>query len=152
VLGQDVATEHLALIRHPLPSSEDMMVQTIVSHLGDLLGTPSAMGQEVRSHGRSRADVCALIGDALVTVEAKRSDWQRAVGQAALNRHVADQSYVALWRGRIPAAATEAATQHGVGIIAVGPDSIDLVIPARMATPDVGVRERIISQLRKSSP
>src|SRR5207249_2550505 len=140
--SRDLPVELPATIapRVPLPTTEAAMVRILVEQLAVLFGEPTVICEEVRSHGRSSADVCALIDDSLVALEAKRTDWQRALGQAALNKHVVDRSYIALWAGRIPAAATIAAAEHGVGIVSVHPDGLSLVVPAQPAHPDTAVR------------
>lgn len=131
----------------PLPTTEAAMVRIIVDGLAGLFGEPTVICEEVRSHGRSRADVCALIDGSLVALEAKRTDWQRALGQAALNKHVVDRSYIALWSGRIPPAATAAAMEYGVGVVAVHPGGLSVVVPAQPTSPDAHVRARIIDQM-----
>jgi hypothetical protein len=58
-----------------------------------------------------------------------------------------DESYIALWAGRIPAAALQAAAHHGVGIVAVSADRLDVAVPARRWIPDRGVRQRMIDSI-----
>src|SRR5262245_135661 len=68
-----------------------------------------ACAVEVRSHGRSRADVCVRIrdiyasfgSDLIVGIEAKLSDWRRALRQAVLNQCAVDGSFIAMPINRI---------------------------------------------------
>jgi len=70
--------------------------------------------------GRRRADLLvALSSGTLIAVELKLGDWQRALGQAALNQLWVDRSYIAIpLTGASIRAATEAA-RHGIGVIVV---------------------------------
>jgi len=134
----------------PLPKSEAEMVAALVSRLGDL-GDVTAAAAEVRLHGRSRADICAIVGGELVAIEVKRFDWRRAIGQAALNRLCVDQSYIALWTGRVPRGAVVEAARHGIGVIGISVAALELVLPAGPATPDSIVRERLLKALEEGT-
>jgi hypothetical protein len=140
-----------ALVLRPLPKTEAEMVQALVAHLGKL-GDMSAFGVEVRLHGRSRADVCAVIGGDLIAIEVKRTDWRRALGQAALNRFCADRSYIALWSGRVPAAVIEEAARHGIGVLGIGEADLEILGPAPAAKPDPVLRSRLREALLEGSP
>jgi hypothetical protein len=117
-----------------------------------------ALGAEVRSHGRCRTDVCALLRDAgvaepvLVGVEAKLSDWSRAVAQAAMNRYAVDVSYVAMPVTRTSGGLLEEAARHGVGVLSVGPRRLEVALPATVNTPDPVLRERVLAQLALIHP
>lgn len=134
----------------------------LVGELGVLLARRwpvRAVGTEVRSHGRCRTDLCALIGNGgyrsdqiLIGIEAKLSDWGRAVGQAALNRYAVDLAYVAMPAGRTPAALLIEAARHGVGVLAVGRRSLDVVTTAALSEPDPTLHARIASQLQRVRP
>lgn len=130
----------------------------LVDSLGMLLARKwlvRALGTEVRSHGRCRTDLCALISESrrtpdqlLIGIEAKLTDWARAVGQAALNRYAVDLAYIAMPAGRTPDALLVEAARHGVGVLAVGRRSLDVVLAAALSQPDMTLHARIASQLR----
>ena len=134
----------------------------LVDSLGMLLARQwpvRAVGTEVRSHGRCRTDLCALISQGargpdqlLIGIEAKLTDWARAVGQAALNRYAVDLAYVAMPAGRTPEALWLEAARHGVGVFAVGRRSLEIVLAAGLSKPDSTLRARIASQLRPVRP
>jgi hypothetical protein len=86
---------------------------------------------EVRTHGRSRADVIATMstGD-VVAIELKVRDWRRALHQAVLNRYCAHKSYIGVWWTAISAACEDACRAHGVGLISVEHDRCALVVEA----------------------
>lgn len=112
-----------------------------------------ALALEVRSHGRCRTDACFLVRDVgacpplLVGVEAKLFDWARAVAQATMNRYAVDLSYVALPGARVSAALLEDARRHGVGVLAVGRDRLEVAQPAVPNATDPVLRTRVLSQL-----
>ncbi len=112
-----------------------------------------ALGQEVRSHGRCRTDACFLLRDGgvapplLLGAEAKLSDWARAVAQATMNRYAVDLSYVAMPNARVSGALLEYARRHGVGVLAVGRDRLEVAQPAVRNTADPVLRARVLFQL-----
>jgi hypothetical protein len=126
----------------PRPASESEVVDRILQHVRQIVepARDLQVATEVRTHGRSRADVLVLADDRLIAIEAKLSDWRRALGQAALNQSVADLSYVAMWAGRIPAALLEHAEKEGIGVIAVSVDHLALVVSASAGRPDQTAR------------
>lgn len=133
----------------PRPTTEAEVVAQVVRLVRDLepaLGHVRQIATEVRSHGRSRTDVMILARD-LVAVEVKLSDWKRAFGQAVLNTTVVDASYVAMWSGYISLALVDAAEEHGIGIIAVHPDGLKVVVPARTGTPDPAAKAAVLERL-----
>lgn len=133
------------------PSSELELVGLLEAGL-------SALGQgprwllEVRSHGRARTDLVANVGDDLIGIEVKLSDWQGAIRQAALNRFCFDRSYVALWTTSITETVSESAQKHGVGIIAVNHEDVTIAYPAPRANPVQTIRTRLLKQLDRESP
>lgn len=79
-------------------------------------------------------------------VELKLSDWRGVLRQARRNFRFADASYAAMPAERIGAAVVDAASQWGVGLLAVGPSSVTVVLPsAGCRGPHVGYR-RLASQ------
>jgi hypothetical protein len=109
-------------------------------------------GLEVASHGRARADICVVMKDeqnrdALIAIEAKLTDWPRALRQAALNRYVADASFVALPNQFINPSLIRHALELGVGVLGVGDRSLVIVVKALTSNPDANIRSRVIAQL-----
>lgn len=131
----------------PMPATEAEIVEAVVSNLGRL-GKISAVGLEVPSHGRSRADVAALVGDDLVLIEAKRTAWQRVLAQAALNRLCSDRSYIALWSGRVTDGIKDEAARLGVGILSVNEDILVIELEAMPKLPRSIVRQSIIDRIQ----
>jgi hypothetical protein len=129
-----------------LPDTEAEIVLALLAQITKL-GDVSGWAAEVPSHGRSRADVCLVIDNAVWAIEAKRGDWKRALAQASMNRFAADESYVALWEGRIPAAAVTEARRCRVGIIAVSPADVVVVLSSPRGQPDATVRRRILERI-----
>lgn len=113
-----------------------------------------AAGFEVKSHGRARTDVCVTVRDlhdsspdVLVGIEAKLASWQRALRQAVLNRFSVDLSMIALPAYRVTDAVIEACWNEGVGVLAVDPKWLHVVVPATLANPDAALRQRTLDQL-----
>jgi hypothetical protein len=132
--------------RLPVPKSEAEMVTVLISRLSDL-GDVTATAEEFRLHGRSRADICAVVSGDLIAIEVKRRGWRRAIGQAALNRLCVDQSYIALWIGRVPREAVVEAARHGIGVIGISDAALEIVVAADRGTPDSTVRDRLFHAL-----
>lgn len=130
----------------PMPSTEAAIVAAVVSNL-DSLGRVHAVGEEVPTHGRSRADVAALVDDDLVLIEAKRTAWQRAIAQAAMNRLCCDRSFIALWAGRPNQTVLAEAERLGVGVLAVRDDALEVVLEARPRVPSAAMREAILGKI-----
>lgn len=140
-----------ARIQAPRPATELEVVAEILRHVQDLepsLGSIQRVASEIRTHGRSRADILLLAND-LVSIEAKLSDWRRALGQAALNVTVVDRSYVAMWAGRISHSLTEMAEEHGIGVIEVHPDGLEIVVKAIPGSPDATARAKVLQRLEE---
>jgi hypothetical protein len=130
----------------PIPKTEAQMVAVLASLLSDL-GDVTAIAKEVRLHGRSRADLCAIIDGELVAVEVKRTGWRRALGQAALNRLCVDRSYIALWSTRLPAAAAAEATKYRIGVLGISNSELNVILSAPQAIPDPLTRARLLQTL-----
>jgi hypothetical protein len=131
----------------PMPATEAAIVAALVTNLADL-GKVQAIGEEVPTHGRSKADVAALIDDQLILIEAKRTAWQRAIAQAALNRLCCDLAYIALWSGRATDNVLTEARRLGVGVMTVHPHRLDIVMRPSSGTPHREVRQLVIDRLR----
>src|SRR2546422_1120956 len=106
-----------------------------------------SLGCEVRSHGRARADVMLFANGELIAIEAKVSDWNRALGQAVLNKYCSDRSYVALLDSRITPAVKSEAKLHGIGLIAVSVDKSRVVTKAARNAPLATLRARVLKAL-----
>jgi hypothetical protein len=139
-----------AIVVERMPDTEAAIVAAIVANLGDL-GTVQAYGEEIPSHGRSRADVAALVGNDLVLIEAKRTAWQRAISQAAMNRLCCDRSYSALWSGRATPAVLAEASRLGVGVLTVHDGALEVALEAEPREPNAAVRGAIIERIRGTS-
>lgn len=137
----------------PRPATEAEIVARIVEHLGDLVGSASSLhfAAEVRTHGRSRADVLVLADDDLVAVEAKLTDWRRALGQAALNQSVVDLSYVAMWQGRTSPDLLTHAAAEGIGVVGVSPGGLSVLVSPRRGRPDPTVRSALVARLHETA-
>lgn len=139
------------------PATEAVLVADVV-RLTRRQWPVRAVGREVRSHGRCRTDACFLIRDEaaavplLLGVEAKLSDGARAVAQAAMNRYAVDLSCVAMPAGRISDAVLEQAQRHGVGVLAVSKNRLEVAVPAVRNAPDPVLRERVLLQLASVRP
>ena len=131
----------------PMPATEAEIVNSLVANIGQF-GSVTAVGLEVPSHGRSRADVAAVVDDELVLVEAKRTAWQRALAQAALNRLCSDRSYIALWSGRVTEAIKDEASRLGVGVLSVNETTLVIELEATPKLPRSIVRQKIIDRLQ----
>lgn len=134
----------------PMPATEAAIVAAVIANL-DVLGPIRGLAEEVPSHGRSRADVAALVEDALVLIEAKRTAWQRAIAQAAMNRLCCDRSFIALWSGRATPAVLSEAKRLGVGVLTVHGGGLELVLDARRREPSPGVRQAIVDRIHGAS-
>lgn len=68
-----------------------------------------------------------------ISVELKVRDWKTALWQAALNIHLADRSYVALWHTSTPSALSnrELFQSYGVGIVSVSRSQASIVLDGR---------------------
>jgi hypothetical protein len=133
----------------PIPTTEKEMVEVLVSTIGSHFA-PLRFALEVRSHGRSRADMILWVDEELIAVEAKRLDWKRAIFQAVLNRYCVDRSYVALWDSYVTAEVLSDARTWGLGVLSVGPSRLEIVQAAPATTPDRILRGTLLENLTAS--
>lgn len=122
------------------------MIEVILDHLASQSDV-DALGVEVRSHGRASTDICVLQGGELIGIEAKLSDWKRAVAQAYLNRHCVDRSYIAVWSDVVSLALCNAAEQYQIGVLGVDLLSLDLVLAAPLSSPSVRLRCHMVDRI-----
>lgn len=130
------------------PSTEAEISDRLVS--GISAWRPDALEREVRSHGRARTDIVYYADGFVVAVEVKRGDWRRAIGQAMLNRLVADRSYIALWSTKISPTILDEARHRQIGVIAVDDDAVSIIEAAPPCRPDQRVRSRILTHVMGS--
>lgn len=80
-----------------------------------------ATGREIKHYER-RIDVATIRSDTnqLWAIEAKTTDWSRALSQAIVNMAAAERSYIAMYSKhahRVPVSVLE---KYGIGLIAIG--------------------------------
>ena len=97
--------------------SEKRLVDVLVCHFRETC----VVAREVR-HYEKRIDVAALASDPeeVWAIEAKTSDWSRALGQAIVNLAAADRSYIAIHSKNVRRVDFEVLDRYGVGLISVG--------------------------------
>jgi hypothetical protein len=137
------------------PATEADLVEILMRRLR--MDWPTrAIASEVRSHGRCRTDVCVRVrdlhgpkgSDLIVGVEAKLTDWTRALRQALLNRYAVDVSLIAMPMQRISVQVLDIASEHGIGVLGVGARSLSVMSPALVCSPDAVLYERMAAQLK----
>lgn len=133
-------------VRSEIPGTEREMVELLLAALPDLVRA-SHWGCEIRSHGRSRTDLCLFTGDELIAVEVKRGDWKRVIAQATLNRYCADRSYVALWSDRVSDQLIAEAQLRGLGILTFDSSQVRILEQAPLAQPNPLLRQRMLVAL-----
>lgn len=101
---------------------------------------------EVRSHGRARADLVLYNGRDVTIVEAKLSDWKRAVAQATLNLYCADRSYIALWVSAVTDEVVAEARRHQLGVLSVSADTVSVAMKAPPSQPIPDLRRGLIAR------
>jgi len=79
----------------------------------------------------------------LIAIEGKVRHWQRALGQALLNRYCADRSYVALWGRYAHEDLLREAAALGVGVIRVEGKEAHIALTAPLGVPEGHLRERM---------
>lgn len=130
-----------------VPESENDLVLGLLTHLEACFGANCPWAREVRSHGTAHTDVLLACGDEVIAIEAKLYQWQRAVGQAVLNRFCADRSYIAVPAGTVRPLLIETAVRYGIGILAVGAEGVEIVAEAPVAAPSPGRRAALAAHL-----
>lgn len=133
------------------PTSEAELVGLLVEGLEKLQGTLT-YSLEARSHGRARTDVLATIGEELLAIEVKLSDWKRAITQAALNRVFAHKSFVALWYPSVRPNVIAEARRFGIGVMGIGRDCVEVISEADVATPIASLTEAVRLRAFPSGP
>jgi hypothetical protein len=131
----------------PRSLRESDVVATVVRYL-EVAGVRD-VNVEVRSHGTARADIAYLDGRDLVAVEAKLSDWRRAIAQAVLNRLCFDRSYIALWHGAITPEVIAEARRFGLGVLGVTAEDVTTVRHAPRARPGAHIRRATLSRVQR---
>lgn len=133
-----------------LPVSEQEITDILVSCLRKTFGVTVRSKCEVSADGRARADIAVMVADKVLTIEVKRSDWKRAIGQAVLNRYCADHSYIALWESRINQHVLSEAEAWGIGVLAVDYQSVRIAKAAPAARPDNFLRDCLVREVEAS--
>lgn len=133
-------------VQNGIPRTEREMVELLLADLPDVVRA-TKWGCEIRSHGRSRVDLCLYAGDELIAVEVKRSDWKRVIAQATLNRYCADRSYVALWANRVSDPLIVEARLRGVGVLILDSTEVIVIERAPRARPNPVLRQRMLVSL-----
>ncbi len=97
--------------------TERRLVDVLVCHLRE----QHATGREI-GHYERRIDVATIRSDTneLWAIEAKTTDWSRALSQAIVNMAAAERSYIALYTKHAHRVPLGILDEHGVGLIAVG--------------------------------
>lgn len=108
-----------------------------------------ATGIEVPSHGRARADIALRVGDEVWAIEAKMSDWRKAIGQAVLNRYCFDRCYIALGMTKVTDHVRAEAAKWGVGVIGLQTGRASVVVEAEIGDPDEGLRGAVMERLAR---
>jgi hypothetical protein len=135
-------TDEEQLVR---PATELELVDIILSHQ-HIFGELQAVGIEIPSHGTSRLDVVLLSNDRVIGIEAKLSNWSKAIAQASCNRYCVDETYIAIWEGSYIDRACVTARRYGIGVVSIGASGVEIALPAEIQSPDPILRERIISR------
>jgi hypothetical protein len=129
-----------------LPRQEQTIVDSLLGHLPRAWHSAFAY-TEIPSYGRARTDVVVQLSRTLVAIEVKRTAWSRALVQALLNRHLYDQSYIALWHSQVHQRVLVNAARWGIGVISVSESASRIVQPAVRGNPDPESRRRLLSLL-----
>ncbi len=132
----------MAMLAPSMPEHEAELVAT-------LLERPPArwrgayVATEVRTHGTAKADLIVMTPRRMVSIEVKRRAWQRAIGQAVLNRYVFDRSYIALWVTAVNDRVLANAGDWGVGVIAISAASSRIVQEGVLCQPHADLQARV---------
>lgn len=109
--------------------TERRLVDVLVRHMR----TGGIVRREVR-HYEKYIDIVVLRDqDSVETIEAKTSDWRRAMQQATVNLAIADYSYIAIWSENLHRVPIEELRKQGIGLFAVGAKwgAVELVLQAQ---------------------
>lgn len=97
--------------------SEKRLVDVLIAHI-------RASGQALREvrHYEKRIDIVAFPNgtNEVWAIEAKVSNWSRAIEQATVNLSAADRSFVAIYSDYAHRVSRETLDKLGIGLIAVG--------------------------------
>lgn len=97
--------------------SEKRLVDVLMAHIRET-------GQALREvpHYEKRIDIVAFPNgtDEVWAIEAKVSNWSRAIQQARVNLSAADRSFVAIYSKYAHRVSRETLNELGIGLIAVG--------------------------------
>lgn len=105
--------------------TERRLVDVLICHWRE----QHATGREI-AHYERRIDVVIMRSDTneIWAIEAKTSDWPRALSQAIVNTAAAERSYIAIYSKHAHRVPLRILDEHGVGLIAVGTKWGDVVI------------------------
>lgn len=137
-----------------MPSSEASLVDALTEHIETLWADPEYV-LEMRSPGGGRADITVLSKGHVYSVEAKLTNWRRAIGQAVLNRYWSNRCYIALWHTKVGPSVKTEARRHGLGVISVSPSGAKMVVGAQLAQPRAHLKGQVrkaISEARSGEP
>jgi hypothetical protein len=92
-------------------------------------------------------DIVLLENERLIGVEAKLSNWGRAIAQAACNKYCVDESYIGIWEGKYLDAACASARRFGIGVLAIGSRGVWIAEDPKIQSPDSILREGVVSRI-----
>ncbi len=120
----------------------------LVDVLSAWLREDHAVAREVR-HYEKRIDLATIChkSNELWAIEAKTTNWSRAISQAIVNLAAAERSYIAIYSGYIHRVPADVLEKNGIGLIAVGTQWGDVEI-IREAQPSPFVNELAKSRIR----
>ena len=97
--------------------TERRLVDVLMAHLRQEHQT----AREVKHYEKS-IDIALISSDSdeLWTIEAKTSDWGRALSQAVVNLCAGERSYIAIYSKHAHRVDEALLSDHGIGLIAVG--------------------------------
>lgn len=137
------------------PEARGYEVSTEAELVGTLRGYLTEPGhivlEEVRSHGRARIDLLLWDGECLIGIEAKLRDWNKAIGQAALNRQCVDRSYVAMCSQNVTTTLLAEAARFGLGVMSVDAEGATVALHPDHGDPIPELRHRIFELMGDSS-
>jgi len=84
-----------------------------------------------------RIDVATIDSETneLWTIEAKTSNWKKAISQAIVNLAAGERSYIAIYADNAHRVSDQLLEEHGIGLIAVGTSwgDVEIVKQARLS-------------------